>query len=285
MPEQVNSANKPTSVGVSTQDKKPLNIIKNIFLLLLPIAFIMFGYYSLDFAPLPIINLLFIFPYFEILIILLTIFVIWKVFKDGRVKIFLLLFLPIYILLLVGIFFESQEVFGVLWLANTQKTSSEYGREQHNETIKIGKIINTGNSISYECQKCGFKITFPNNWGYEEEAEQFMIYTPNYEFTSLKFSGQRFWVKYTARDPFYLFQQATSEASLKTDTFNVGTSNVKTVVYKATFTQSFPPKKLFLSFDSPDKNMHFGIQADYQDEQEMNQNLNILLKDFVFLNQ
>jgi len=265
---------------------------KNLLLLLLPIAYIILGFLISDLVPLPIVNLLFTFPFFEILILLLAVFVFWQIFKNNGVKISLVLFIPIYLLLLVGVFFLSREIFGFLWLTGANNMISARERGQQDETIKVGKINKVGNSINYECQKCGYKITFPNDWGYEEGGydsssgwSQLKLVTSNYNFGTLNFSGERFWIFSTAGDPFYIFQQATNDATLKTDTFNVGTSNVKAKIYEKHQPGVLPPNNVYLAFDSLDKKKHFGIQVDYQDEQEMNQNLNILLTGFEFVNQ
>lgn len=267
-------------------------ILLLLLLLLLPILFIVLGFFINDLICLPNSCIIFSFPLFEIIILLLNIFVIWKIFsKIGYKAIVLLILVPIYILLQFLTFQLSREFFGYFWLQKSEKLLSTREREQHGEKVKIGLISIGSNFIDYECKICGYGINFPKDWGYEEmpyspapiDLSEFHILTSNYAYSPKSFSGQRFWIMSTAGDPFNLFQNEIRTGTLRPETLSVGKEKIVAKVYERHNVGVIPPNEWYVVFDSQDKKRHFGIKVDYQNEPEMINNLDILLGGFQFL--
>ena len=181
---------------------------------------------------------------------------------------------------------------------STEKFSREVSkesREQQFASVKVGKITRVENNLVYECEECGYKLTFPGDWGFRESVPSppnvdrssthygFRFTTANFiEFTE-KYQGQKFGISSFSDIEQYRYPIIVGSIDIwrsKITDFGIGVVSGK---MKKSYLgkDTIPPNEVTVQFSGNGRK--FEIYAKYKDETELDQNLRLLLQDFKFI--
>lgn len=170
---------------------------------------------------------------------------------------------------------------------------SEAARQQRFDLVRPDSINRVGNNLVYECKICGYRLTFPGDWGFEDflygfksndNGQEFILVTSDFSkrmtfpFTSVQYRGQIFRIKSNQYTSEFEAVQKTYPNSLSEITIN----GIKGQLLKAYQGKGvIPQNEVIIKFSSQSHN--FEISAGYENESELDKNLKIILDNFEFI--
>lgn len=209
-------------------------------------------------------------------------------FKMVSVIFFFILFLilPVGISLISLIYFTNKihAEFRINQAKDMTKNNQEYKKQMY-DSLKLGKVIPVGSNLQYICETCGYSVLFPKDWGFAESSGDFVLTTVNYKESLDRTDGQRFHI-----DDYPNEGETDIDTSKWTDLMSTNKPEVTTMKVSgldATIRKQLPEIRnnnyaingdLVVKFKNDKKN--FTIRAGFNDEQDLDKNLAILLDNF-----
>lgn len=233
------------------------------------------------------------FPLLIIVSIIISLISIVLLSKRYKFKWVLLFLVPVYVTVSIVTGYASMFYFHLSNISEDIAKESETARQQRFDLVRPGSIKRVANNLVYECKICGYRLTFPDNWGFEDSlygfksndnGQEFILVTSDFSerttfpFTSVQYRGQIFHIKSNQYTAEFEAVQKTYPNTLSEITIN----DIKGQLLKAYKGKGvIPQNEVIIKFSSQSHN--FEISAGYEDESELNKNLKIILDNFEFI--
>ncbi len=212
-----------------------------------------------------------------------------KKYKISRIK--LLLIIPVYIVTSWITGYSSLNYFHYKNLSAFLNKSSNEQKQQRFDHVTPDSVKKVGNNLVYECKACGYKLTFPGDWGFDDffyglesndSWQEFILVTPNFSENS-PYQGQRFRVRSLLSNLPNTEFEAAQKSYRDTTLSEITVSGIKGQILKVHKGKVvIPPNEALVRFSS--KSHKFEIIAGYENEAEFDKNLKIILNNFEFIN-
>lgn len=222
----------------------------------------------------------------SILVALISIALLPKKSKTNKLKLSFLL-VPTYIIISLVTGYSSLNYFHYKNLSEYLTKESNTQKQQRFDKVNPENIKKDASNLVYTCKECGYKITFPGDWGFQDVFygsqpngwQEFILVTPNFSENS-PYQGQKFRVRSLLLNlpntEFEAYQKSYKNSTLSEITVN----GVKGEILKV-HTRAVPSNEVLVRFSS--KSHKFEVIAGYENEAELDKNLKIILDHFEFI--